>query len=103
MQVVAMKPIAIDRSGIPESVIEKEKEIYMTQAKNEKKPDNIAEKIASNKVEKYFQENCLVEQEFIKESGKTVKDVITEVSKETGIEYKVKSMVRYHLGETLED
>lgn len=103
MQVVAMKPIAIDRSGIPQSVIDKEKDIYMTQARNEKKPENIVEKIAGNKVEKYFQENCLVEQEFIRESGKTVKDVIAEVSKETGIEYKVINMVRYHLGETLED
>jgi elongation factor Ts len=101
MQVVAMKPIAIDRTGIDPSIIEKEKEIYRTQAKNEKKPENIVEKIAANKVEKYFQENCLIDQEFIKESGKSVNDIINAVSKETGINYKVKTMIRYQLGETL--
>ena len=103
MQVVAMKPMAIDRTGIDKKVIEKEKEIYLTQARNEKKPENIVEKIANNKVEKYFQENCLLEQEFVREPGKTVADVINAVSKETGVEYKVKSMVRYQLGETLEN
>lgn len=101
MQVVAMKPIAIDRTGIDPLTIEKEKEIYRTQARNEKKPENIVEKIAANKVEKYFQENCLVDQEFIKESGKSVNDIINAVSKETGINYKVKTMIRYQLGETL--
>jgi elongation factor Ts len=101
MQVVAMNPLSIDRNGISAEKIAAEKEIYLTQAKNEKKPDNIAEKIASNKVEKYFQENCLLEQEFVKEPGKTVNDVIKAVSKEAGIEYKVKSMIRYQLGETI--
>ncbi len=102
MQVAAMKPLSIDRTGIDKTVVEKEKEIYMTQARNEKKPENIVEKIANNKVEKYFQENCLLEQEFVKEPGKSVTDVINAVSKETGVDYKVKSMLRYQLGETLE-
>lgn len=103
MQVVGMKPLAIDRTGIDKSVVEKEKEIYLTQARNEKKPENIVEKIANNKVEKYFQENCLLEQEFVKEQGKSVSDIINAVSKETGVDYKVKSMVRFQLGETLEN
>jgi elongation factor Ts len=103
MQVAAMKPLSIDRSGIAPSVIEKEKEIYITQARNEKKPENIAEKIAANKVEKFYQENCLIEQEFIREpGGKTVGEIINAVSKETGNEYNVKNMIRYQLGETLE-
>jgi elongation factor Ts len=101
MQVAAMKPIAIDRSEISKETIEKEKEIYLTQAKNEKKPDNIAEKIAANKVEKFFQENCLIDQEFVKESGKTVSDIIKEVSKKTGQDYKVKKMILYKLGESI--
>jgi elongation factor Ts len=101
MQVVAMKPIAIDRSEISKETIEKEKEIYLTQAKNEKKPDNIAEKIASNKVEKFFQENCLIDQEFVKEQGKSVSDIIKDVSKKTGQDYKVKKMIRLQLGETI--
>jgi elongation factor Ts len=82
-------------------MIEKEKEIYRTQAVNEGKPENIADKIANNKVEKFYEENCLIEQEFVKESGKTVGDVISAVSKASGNDYKVKTMVRYQLGETL--
>lgn len=101
MQVVAMKPITIDRSGVSPEMIEKEKEIYRTLAINEGKPENIADRIANNKVEKFYEENCLVEQEFVKESGKTVKDVIKAVSTVSGSEYKVKTMVRYQLGETI--
>ena len=102
MQVVAMTPLAIERDEIDKSVIEREKEIYITQARNEKKPENIVEKIASNKIEKFYQENCLVEQEFVKEPGKSVNDIIKAVSKETGNDYKVEKMIRYQLGETLD-
>jgi elongation factor Ts len=101
MQVVAMKPLTIDRSGISAEMLEKEKEIYFIQAKNEGKPDNIAERIASNKVEKFYEENCLIEQEFVKEPGKMVKDVIAVISKLSQKEYSVKSMVRFQLGETI--
>lgn len=101
MQIVAMKPLTIDRSGVIQEMIDKEKEIYKVQAVNEGKPDNIADKIASNKVEKFYEENCLLEQEFVKEQGKTVNDVIRAVSKTAGNEYKVKTMVRYQLGETI--
>jgi len=101
MQVVAMKPLTIDRSEISKEMIEKEKEIYMVQAVNEGKAQNIAERIAANKVEKFFEENCLLEQEYVRESGKSVSDYINSVSKAAGIEYKIKKMVRYQLGETL--
>lgn len=100
MQVVAMKPIALERTQISKELIEKEKEIYISQAKNEKKPDNIAEKIANNRIEKFFQENCLIEQEYIKDPSKSVKDFINEIKKETGIAYIVKYMIRYQLGES---
>lgn len=99
MQVVAMKPIAIDRTQVDKEVIEKEKEIYATVARNEGKPENIIEKIASNKIEKFYQENCLLDQEFIKEAGKTVSEIIKTISKEAGSDYQVKKMVRYQLGE----
>ncbi len=101
MQVVAMKPLTIDRSGVSAEMIEKEKEIYKIQAINEGKAENIADRIATNKVEKFYEENCLVEQEFVKEPGKTVNDVIKLVSGLSGNEYKVKTMVRYQLGETI--
>lgn len=101
MQVVAMRPLVIDRSGVSQEMIEKEKEIYKIQAINEGKPENIAEKIAGNKVEKFYEENCLIEQEFVKEPGKSVSDVIKAVGAVSGNEYKVKTMVRYQLGETI--
>lgn len=101
MQIVAMKPLTIDRSGVSAEMIEKEKEIYKIQAINEGKPENIADRIATNKVEKFYEENCLVEQEFVKESGKSVGEVIKAVAALSGSEYKVKTMVRYQLGETI--
>jgi elongation factor Ts len=101
MQVAAMRPLFIDRSGVSADMVEKEKEIYKIQAVNEGKAENIAEKIASNKVEKFYEENCLIEQEFVKESGKSVNDVIKAASNVSGNDYKVKTMVRYQLGETI--
>jgi elongation factor Ts len=101
MQVVAMKPLSIDRNGFTDEMIGKEKEIYRVQAINEGKPENIAERIASNRIEKFYEENCLLEQEFVKESGKSVKEVIKQVSDITGINYSVKSFIRYQLGETI--
>lgn len=101
MQVVAMRPLVISREDVSQEMIDKEKEIYKIQAINEGKPENIADKIASNKVEKFYEENCLLEQEFVKEPGKSVTDVIKTVSGVSGNEYKVKTMVRYQLGETI--
>jgi len=99
MQVVAMNPQSIDRTGIPKSVIEKEKEIYLTLAKNENKPEKILGTIVNNKVERFFQDNCLLEQEYINESGKSIKDLIAEFNKSTGDNIEIVAMVRYHLGE----
>jgi elongation factor Ts len=101
MQVAAMKPLTIDREGISREMIEKEKEIYKIQAINEGKPENIADRIANNKVEKFYEENCLLEQEFVKEPGKTVADIIKEVSNISKNDYKVKTIIRYQLGETV--
>jgi len=101
MQVAAMKPLTINRDGISKEMVEKEKEIYKIQAINEGKPENIADRIANNKVEKFYEENCLLEQEFVKEPSKTVNDIIKAVSSVSGNEYKVKKILRYQLGETI--
>ncbi|MBV6478095.1 MAG: Elongation factor Ts [Ignavibacteria bacterium] len=99
MQIVAMNPISIDRNGIDKTVIEKEKEIYLTVAKNENKPDKIAQTIVNNKLDRFFQDNCLLEQEYINESGKSIKDVITEFNKRNSNNLEIASFVRYQLGE----
>lgn len=98
MQVVAMNPIAISRDGVDKELIEKEKDIYTTQAKNEKKPENIINKIVNNKVEKFYQDNCLLEQEFIQDSHKSIKDLLDDYKKKSGSELEIVEMVRFQLG-----
>ena len=98
MQVVAMNPLAIRREDIDQSVIDKEKDIYMTLAKNENKPDNIAQTIVNNKVERFFQDNCLLEQEYINESSKSVKNLIEDFNKSNDAGIDVVKMIRYQLG-----
>lgn len=98
MQVVAMNPLSIKREDIAPDVVEKEKEIYLTQARNENKPEKIIDKIIQNKVEKFFQENCLLEQEYIQDSSKCVGDLLVEYKKKTGETTEVVEMVRFQLG-----
>lgn len=101
MQVAAMNPLVIDRNAVDKTLIERELDIYRTQAKNEGKPDQIVEKIALGRLEKYFQEVVLTEQSFIKDSGKTIKDYLAEASKGGSQAISVKRFQRYHLGEEL--
>ncbi len=78
MQVVAMKPIAVDRNDIPQEVLDKEREIAIELAKKEGKPENIIEKIAMGRVNKFISENTLLNQEFIKEDKKKVSKYLKE-------------------------
>jgi elongation factor Ts len=99
MQVAAMKPLYTDRSNVNTEAIEKEIEIYKEQAVNEGKKPEIAEKIATGRLEKYYQENCLVEQAFVKDGNKTIKDVLKDISATEGNEVNLVSFTRYFLGE----
>jgi elongation factor Ts len=99
MQVVAMNPLALNREGISKDLIENEKEIYSSQARNEKKPDNIVERIVNNKVEKFYQENCLVEQEFIQEANTSVGDLIKKFNKDKGESLEIVEYARFQLGQ----
>jgi elongation factor Ts len=100
MQVAAMTPLYVSREQIPQAVIEKELEIYKVQAQNEGKPAQIAEKIAQGRLEKFYQETVLIEQSFIKDSGKTIKDIIDEETAKVGEKITVRRFLRYHLGES---
>ena len=95
MQIAAMNPLTVGREAIAKETIERELDIFRTQAKNEGKPAPIVEKIANGRLEKFFQEVCLLEQIFVKDGGKTVKDYLAETGKGT----TVKQFHRYHLGE----
>jgi elongation factor Ts len=100
MQVAAMTPQYVSREQIPQTVIEKELEIYKIQAQNEGKPAQFAEKISQGRLEKFYQETVLIEQSFIKDSGKTIKDIIDEETAKVGEKITVRRFLRYHLGES---
>ncbi len=100
MQIAATNPIAIIREDIPESIITREKDIYKEQAKATGKPDNVVEKIADGKLNKFFQENCLMEQVYIKDSDKKIKDLITETVATLGENITLNRYSRFAVGET---
>lgn len=99
LQIAAMNPMCVKREDLPKDKTDKEVEIYRQQAKNEGKPEQIAEKIATGRLEKYFQEVVLLEQSFIKDATKSIKEVMTEIGKQKGEEFKITRFVRYQLGE----
>jgi elongation factor Ts len=95
MQIAAMNPMVVNRTEISKEMVEREQDIYRTQAKNEGKPAQVVDRIAQGKLEKFYQEVALLEQTFIKDPGKTVKEVLAESGKDAG----VAGFVRFHLGE----
>ena len=99
MQVAAMSPISVYREDIPKTTVEKEIEIYKEIARKEGKPEQILEKIANGKLNKFYQENCLVEQTFIKDNSKTVGDLIKEFNTAHNSAAKITLFYRYHLGD----
>lgn len=82
MQVAAMKPVAVDKDGVDQSIIDKEIEIGKEQARQEGKPEQIIEKIAMGKLNKFFKENTLLNQQFVKDSNETVASFLKKFDKE---------------------
>jgi elongation factor Ts len=96
MHIAAIKPMALDRSGFEPAVIAKEREIAAEQVKN--KPANIIEKIVDGKMNKFFADNCLLEQPFVKDDSKSVKQVLDEAAKKAGGQAKIKRFERFEIG-----
>ncbi len=99
MQIAAMNPICVYRDQVPSDLIEKEMEIYKELARKEGKPENILEKIAQGRLNKYFQENCLAEQIFVKDNSKSVNDLVSEYNKKKNAQIKISDFKRFHLGD----
>jgi elongation factor Ts len=101
MQVAAANPSYVAREDVPHAVIEKEREIYRGQMADQKKPPQVIDKIIEGKLEKFFTEQCLLEQQFIKDaSGKTtVRELVDGVSAKTGERIVVKRFARFQVGE----
>jgi elongation factor Ts len=96
MHVTATKPLALDKNQIDSKTIESERAIYADQVKG--KPANIVDKIVDGKLSKFFAENCLVEQPFVKDDSKTVAQVLTDAAKQAGGKAKIVKFVRFELG-----
>jgi len=99
MQIAAMNPSVVSREQVGKNVIDRELDIYRQQAKNEGKPDQVVDRIATGRLEKYFQEVVLLEQSFIKDASKTIKDVLHEASSSLNDTIAVRQFKRYQLGE----
>jgi len=99
MHIAATNPAAIRREEIDANLIAKEREIYLEQVRNQNKPANIMERIVDGKLDKFFQENCLMEQAFVKDPQKTIKDYLTETIARIGENISISRFVRYQLGE----
>ena len=93
MQVAAMNPVAVDKEDVPGEILEKEKEIGKEQARRDGKPENMLDRIAEGKLQKFFKESTLLNQDFTKDNKKTIRQYLLEADKTL----EVKSFLRYSL------
>ena len=99
MHIAATAPIAVNVEDVSEKVVEKEKEIFLEQAKNSGKPDNIIEKMVDGRIKKFYKENVLLEQTFVKDPSKTIKNLIAEKIGVLGENILIAGFSRYQIGE----
>ncbi len=102
MQIAAAKPLYVSSSEVPTEALDEEKEILTAQARNEGKPEAVIEKMVEGRVKKYYKDVCLLDQEFVKDSSKTISQIINEAILTIGEKISVRRFVRYEMGEGLE-
>ncbi|MEZ4548412.1 MAG: translation elongation factor Ts [Thermodesulfobacteriota bacterium] len=102
MQIAASNPRYVSREDVPEAELEKEKEIMKAQVIESGKPAEIADKIAEGKIEKFFEENCLIDQVYIRDSKVKINDLLQALIAKVGENIKVRRFTRYQLGESLD-
>ncbi len=100
MHIAAASPMAVRPEDIPEEVVERERSIFLEQVKNEGKPEHIAEKIVEGKLRKFFEENTLLKQAFVKNPDQTIEELVTEASAKTGEKIEVARFARFQVGES---
>lgn len=99
MQVAAAAPVSVDRDSVDAAIVEHELSIYKAQAAESGKPEAIQEKMAQGRLDKYFKENCLTEQEYVKNPDQTVTQYTEEVAKSVGTDIKIVAFTRFMLGD----
>tara|TARA_B110000438_G_scaffold292618_1_gene331222 strand:- start:261 stop:884 length:624 start_codon:yes stop_codon:yes gene_type:complete len=100
MHIAASGPISVNKDEVPADVLKAEKEIYADQARKSGKPENIIEKMIEGRISKFYQENVLMEQSFVKDPNLTISDVLTEMVAKLGENIIIARFVRFQLGET---
>ena len=100
MQIAATNPVSLDRNSIDERIILREKDIFLEQAKKQGKPENIIKKMVEGRINKFYQESCLMEQTYIKDPDKKVSDLLTETVSTLGENITVKRFIRFSIGES---
>ena len=99
MHIAATSPMGIKREDISEDLIEKEKEIYKEQALKSGKPENIVDKMTEGRLNKFYQENVLLEQSFVKDPDKVISDLLSNIISKLGENIEIKRFSRFQLGE----
>ncbi len=102
MQIAAAKPLYVTEAEVPAAALEAEKEILKAQALNEGKPAAVVEKMVEGRIKKYYKDVCLMDQEFVKDSSKTISEIINEAILAIGEKISIRRFVRYEMGEGLE-
>lgn len=103
MQIAAMSPEYVKRSDIPESVLEHERDVYRAQALEEGKPEKIVDRIVEGRMEKFYQQVCLMEQNYIRDEDVTIEDLLKTQITKTGENIVIRRFSRFQLGESLGD
>jgi elongation factor Ts len=98
MHIAATNPLGIIEEDIPQEIAQKEREIYMAQAKETGKPDNILEKIVDGKMRKFYEESVLLKQAYVKDPDKTIQDYLNELIAKIGEKIIIRRFTRYQLG-----
>jgi elongation factor Ts len=99
MQIAASSPLFVKREDVDQNTIDQEMKIYREQAKEQGKPDNIIDKIATGKLEKFYSEICLLEQPFVKDPDKTIEGLVTETIAKLGENITIRRFSRFKIGE----
>lgn len=99
MHIAATNPIGVNKEDVSEDILNNEKEIYYDQAKKQNKPDEIIEKMVAGRVQKFYKECILLEQQFVKDSNKTIKDIVSDAVGKLGENIVISKFIRFQLGE----
>ena len=102
MQIAAVGPKYVSREEVPAEEVEHEKNILTEQARSENKPEHIIEKMVEGRLEKFYEEICLLDQDFIKDSDKKIRDILNDLIAKIGENIKIRRFVRFEVGEGLE-